>query len=323
MMALPSFVEILFVGVGFLFLPVGSPVAAGELEERLFAACEEDYSYEMASWVLDAGADPNAVSPSGDTPVQMLLRARFKSGRYGRYDDSMVMLALLLKYGARLPESAPPEDNPVRWVMGHMDQIAWDLLALKFGEAELLRYAGWPTEPAATIASGTASIAVPPPDGFVPAPAGVEKLLALASKNALQPEAAMFFVPAQQADLPLADITVAAAFIGRHDLLGLGGEELYNALSVNNETTGGSYTQYFNNAQYTTVSPTGAVPWVGGEPDRDKEKFMVSSNGSLGAGAPYQLLYYTAEDDENFSDADLPHGLLGAWHCALRAANPR
>ena len=329
MMAIPSFVEILFVGIGFVLLPIGTPPAAGELEERLFQACEEEYSYELAAWVLQAGADPNALSPAGETPLQLLLRQRYETSSRFRYDENITMLALLLKSGATLPESLPPEKNPIRWIVGRLDQITWDVMALKFGEAELSRRGGWPMEPVANLDLDDRSIALPSPDGYVPAPQkGIEKTLRLASVATLSPDAAVFFVPAEQAALPLDEVTTVAAFISRRDILGLTREDdaLRKALSLSDDIHGSFYQQYFNNNSYLAAFPTTPIPWDDQEtePPEEGRQAIVSSHGSLGIREPYQLLYYgivASEDDLNEGLMIRSHGVLAGWHLMLRAAN--
>lgn len=330
MMALPSFIEFLFIGVGFIFLPIGEALAAGELEKRLFEACEEPYSYELAAWVLQEGADPNALSRSGETPLRQLLRQRYATFSRSRYDDNTIMMALLLKNGANLPDNLPPEKNPIRWVADRLDQATWDVLALKFGESEMLRAGAWPLEPVANLAVDGKSIALPPPDGFVPASQkGAEKILVLASKVRLSPEAAVFFVPEDQKDLPPADMTTAAAFISRGDLLGLtnGDEALSDALSLSDDIKGRFFHQYFNNTSYLAASPTTPVPWMPGgkKPPEDSVQLLVSSHGSLRRRQPYQLVYYrffASEDDITEGMMEHAHGLLAGWHFALRAVNP-
>ena len=330
MMALPSFVEILFIGVGFVFLPIGTPLEAGELESRLFQACEAPYSYELAAWALQAGADPNALSPAGETPLQQVLRQRLEDSSRIRHDENMIMLTLLLKSGAALPESLPPEKNPIRRLAGRLDQATWDVLELKFGEAELIRRAGWPMKSIADLALDDRIIALPPPEGFVPAPqTGIEKALTLAAVTRLSPDAAVFFVPADQSALPLAEVTSVAAFISRRDILGLTGEDdaLQKALSLSDDIHGGFFRQYFNNTSYLAASPTTPIPWgeQGEEPPENSVQVIISSHGSLGLREPYQLLYYRIFASEcEIDDALLEQvqGGLAGWHFALREANP-
>lgn len=330
MVKMSLFVEVLVIGIGLASLTLGASVAAGELEDRLFEACEEPYNYELASWVLSEGADTEALSPDGETVLQRLLRQRYESSPYVRHNTNTIMVTLLLKHGARLPDSPAPGKNPVVWMANRLDQVTWDVLAVKFGEAGMVRYAGWPTRPIATVASGDNTIALPPPPGFAPAPEGVEKLLALLAKTVLDPDTAMFFVPTEQADLPLSDITAAAAFVDRRDLVGMTDEkELHKALSLTDETTGGSYTEYFSNASYHTVFPTGPVPWNAdaAESREGEEKRMISSHGALGRERPYQLVHYRTDAPDGTRDnagksSFHAYGMLAAWHFALREANP-
>lgn len=331
MALLPSFIEILLIGVGFTFLPIGEALATGELESRLFEACEDPYSYELAAWVLREGANPNAVSLAGETPLEQALRQRYETSSRNRYDGNTVMLVLLLKSCARLPDFTSPEKSPIRWAADRLDQITWDLLSLKFDEAELVRLAGWPLEPVAAIDMGERKIALPPPAGFVPArQGGVEKALILASEAVLTPEVAIFFVPEEQVDFPLEKVTAVAAFISRRDLLGLTGEDdaLRKALSLSDDIDGRFFRQYFNNASYVAASPTTPVPWLpeGAETPEDTFQVIVSSHGTFGRQEPYQVLYYRvfpSEEEVTYDVMGHAHGLLAGWHFSLRAANSR
>lgn len=307
-----------------------SPSKAVEATELLHAFLGDEYNinYEGVSMLLASGVDPDAPSASGETPLQTVFRYRSQPrGRSGD-SESRAMIALLLKYGATLP-GAGAKPNPARIAIEGMDQLAWDLLSLKFEERELAVSAGWPLTPAARIELSDRTIGLPPPEGFVRFEGdGLRGILELASRSRLDPSMAAFFIPEGVDATRPTEIKTVAAFISRRDIIDLTNEndELLNAISLANNIHGQFYTAYFNNDRLTLASPTEPAPWRDQTPlDDDAMQVICSAHCHLMPRDPYQLVFFNFYESEGEVGEESMDGLMSriaAWSLAIKLANP-
>ncbi len=297
--------------------------------EELHHAINDQYgvNYERIAALLHSGVDPNAVSSAGENALQAAFRRRYDDYPNRKEGDNRALLTLLLKFGA-VPPGPEMDPHPLRQILFNLDQLAWDLLELKFVPADLIGWAGWPSEPVAELELANTTLALPAPEGFVErsddAFAGVRRIAAAVPLDSAR---TVYFVPEPMKDTPLESLTTVAACIDRRDILSIVHENdnLLYAYSFNDEINGRFFRLTFNNDALTLAASEEPPPWRRHVPvEQGMTHELAIAHSETQDGSPYQLIVIHLYDSEDALEKDglgKWTGFLAAWNLCIKEAN--